>query len=73
MGDYVYAVSHGGVTATNLDTMEESASVELPVSMPYYYYEEEVEIEEVEEEDSSGSSGETSDPDGDSSEGNDDV
>ena len=57
----------------SLDTMEESASVELPVSMPYYYYEEEVEIEEVEEEDSSGSSGETSDPDGDSSEGNDDV
>ena len=73
MGDYVYAVSHGGVTATNLDTMEESASVELPVSMPYYHYEEEVEIEEVEEEDSSGSSSEPSGPDGDSSEGNDDV
>ena len=73
MGDYVYAISHGGVTATNLDTMEESASVELPVSMPYYYYEEEVEIEEVEEEGSSGSSGETSDSGSGSSEGNDDV
>ena len=72
MGDYVYAISHGGVTATNLDTMEESASVELPVSMPYYY-EEEVEIEEVEEEGSSGSSGETSDSGSGSSEGNDDV
>ena len=73
MGDYVYAISHGGVTATNLDTMEESAYVELPISMPYYHYEEEVEIEEVEEEDSSGSSGETSDSGSGSSEGNDDV
>jgi len=73
MGDYVYAVSHGGVTATNLETMEESASVELPIIMPdYYYYEEEVVSEEVEE-DSSGSSGETSDSDSGSSEGNDDV
>ena len=70
MGDYVYAVSHGGATATNLDTMEESASVELPIIMPDYYYEEEV---EVEEEDSSGSSGETSDSGSGSSEGNDDV
>ena len=72
MGDYVYAFSHGGVTATNLETMEESASVELPIIMPDYYYEEEVVSEEVEE-DSSGSSGETSDSDSGSSEGNDDV
>ena len=26
MGDYIYAISHGGITVTNLDTLEESDS-----------------------------------------------
>lgn len=29
MGDYIYAISHAGITVTNLDTMELSASVQL--------------------------------------------
>ena len=29
MGDYIYAISHGGITATNLTTMEETARVDL--------------------------------------------
>ena len=29
MGDYIYAISHGGVTATHLETLEETASVQL--------------------------------------------
>ena len=61
MGDYVYAISHGGVTATNLDTMEETASVELPTPDPYYYYEDDV--VDGEEEDPEGE--ESSDEEGD--------
>ena len=30
MGDYVYAISSAGVTATNLTTLEETARVTLP-------------------------------------------
>ena len=26
MGDYIYAISHGGITVTNLDSLEESDS-----------------------------------------------
>jgi hypothetical protein len=40
MGDFVYAISPGGITATNLTTMEESARLSIPYSNPYegYYY-----------------------------------
>jgi len=43
MGDYVYAVSSAGVTATNLTSLNETASVELAYSNPYdtTYYESE--------------------------------
>ena len=41
MGDFVYAISSAGVTATNLSTMEESDSLRIPRASPYddYYYE----------------------------------
>jgi hypothetical protein len=26
MGDYIYAISHGGITVTSLDTLEETDS-----------------------------------------------
>jgi hypothetical protein len=44
MGDFVYAISSAGVTATNLTTMDESASVELAYVNPYntYYYDDAV-------------------------------
>ena len=44
MGDFIYAVSSAGVTATNLTTMEHSAACELEYSDKYYhdYYQEEV-------------------------------
>ena len=35
MGDFVYAISSAGVTATNLSTMEESDSLRIPRSSPY--------------------------------------
>ena len=35
MGDYVYAISSAGVTATNLTTLEETARVTLSISNPY--------------------------------------
>lgn len=54
MGDFVYALSSAGVTATNLTTMQTSASVELEYSDKYYhnYYQ----TEEVVVSDSSDSS-----------------
>ena len=66
MGDYIYAVSAGGVTATNLTTMEQSSAVELtPESYYNYYYYEDVavgvedgeETESSETDDSDGSDG----------------
>ncbi|MEC7635920.1 MAG: beta-propeller domain-containing protein, partial [Candidatus Thermoplasmatota archaeon] len=41
MGDFVYAISSAGVTATNLSTMEESDNLTIPRSSPYddHYYE----------------------------------
>ena len=51
MGDFIYAISSGGITATNLTTMEESASVELErPSYDYYWYYDDVAVEEVAEE-----------------------
>ena len=35
MGDFVYAISSAGITATNLSTMEESDSLTIPRSSPY--------------------------------------
>jgi hypothetical protein len=62
MGDYVYAISSGGVTATNLTSMEQSASVQLDYQSPYnYYYNDYVAVSDSETDssddgDSSGSS-----------------
>ena len=64
MGDFVYAISSAGVTATNLSTMEESDSLTIPRSSPYDSYYEDVAVaetdntgdgEEREQEDSSSS------------------
>ena len=51
MGDFVVALSAGGVTATNLSTLNQSASVELDRQWPDYYdiWSEEVEEEEAKE------------------------
>ena len=38
MGDFIYAISAAGITATNLTTMEESASLSIPYSSSYSYY-----------------------------------
>lgn len=46
MGDFVYAISSAGVTATNLSTMEESDSLTIPRSSPYDYYYEDVAVAE---------------------------
>ena len=59
MGDFVYAISANGITATNLSTMENSASIPLDYQNPYedYYYvhsEEVVESEDTTEEEPSG-------------------
>ena len=59
MGDYVYAISSGGVTATNLTSMEQSASVQLDYQSPYNnYYVEDVVVSdsETDSEEESGSS-----------------
>ena len=48
MGDFVYAISPGGITATNLTTMEESARLSIPHSNTYerYYYGEDAAVAE---------------------------
>jgi hypothetical protein len=38
MGDYVYAISSAGITATNLTTLEESDREIIPNSMAYDRY-----------------------------------
>ena len=55
MGDYIYAISANGITATNLTTMENSASVHLEYQNPYdnYYWIMEEATEETAEEESS--------------------
>ena len=37
MGDYIYAISHAGVTVTHLDSLEEVDSVQLVTIEPHYY------------------------------------
>ena len=69
MGDYIYAISAGGVTATNLTTMDQSSAVELIPEHYYNYYygyeeggddkEEPVSVD-TEDEDSGGSSSSSS-------------
>ncbi|MCH1616968.1 MAG: beta-propeller domain-containing protein [Candidatus Poseidonia sp.] len=55
MGDFVYAISSAGITATNLTTMEESDRLSIPHSSVYdRYYGDDV----VESEGASGESGE---------------
>ena len=68
MGDYIYAISAGGVTATNLTTMEQSSAVELtPESYYNYYYYEDVAVADGEETESKPSETEDSDGSGSSS------
>ena len=38
MGNYIYAISANGITATNLTTMENSASIQLEYQNPYESY-----------------------------------
>ena len=38
MGDFVYAISPAGITATNLTTMEESSRLSIPYSSVYDWY-----------------------------------
>ena len=61
MGDYIYAISSGGVTVTNLTSLEESDRVLFDVENPYYYYDEVYAEEDGKEdtsEDSTSSAGE---------------
>lgn len=53
MGDFVYALSSAGITATNLTTMDESASIELTYTNPYssYWYGSTAEVSESAESD----------------------
>ena len=53
MGDYIYAISHAGVTVTHLDTLEEVDSVQLVTIEPYEPNEQKPVSEEVEAEDNS--------------------
>ena len=58
MGDYIYAISANGITATNLTTMENSASLSLEYQNPYesYYRITEENSSEREEDSSSAAS-----------------
>jgi len=71
MGDFVYAISSAGITATNLTTLTETASLTIPYSSPYsYYYDgEDVAVAESDASDGEGSSSDSaSSSDGDESE-----
>ena len=59
MGNYIYAISANGITATNLTTMENSASIHLEYQNPYdnfYWIMEDDREEAMEEEPSSDNS-----------------
>ena len=61
MGDYIYAISANGITATNLTTMENSASIPLEYQNPYesyYWIMEEGNSDREEESSSEASDGE---------------
>ena len=53
MGDYIYAISHAGITVTHLDTLEEVDSVQLVTIEPDEPNEPKAVSEEVEAEDNS--------------------
>jgi hypothetical protein len=67
MGDFVYAISSAGITATNLTTMDESASVELAYENPYntYYYDDAVESDGSTTSSDGDGDDDTTKPDGD--------
>lgn len=68
MGDYIYAISAGGITATNLTSLEQSAAIELDKpTYDYYTYYDYVEEEEPEDDRSDTSSDESSSDGGDDS------
>ena len=74
MGDFVYAISSAGITATNLTTLEESDRVNFPQSTAYDRYAHddaisESEGEERDEERHEERDGEGGRPTGDDSEG----
>ena len=75
MGDFVYAISSAGITATNLTTLEETDRVNLPQSAAYdrYAYDDatvsESEGEERDEERDEDDGGEGARPTGGDSEG----
>lgn len=58
MGDFVYAVSAAGITATNLTTMTETARLTIEYSSPYndYIHEEDVAVSESRESETEGQS-----------------
>ena len=64
MGDFVVALSAGGVTATNLSTLNQSASVELDRQWPEYYYDDRLAVyDDVEEEEAKSDDSEGKDDD----------
>ena len=67
MGDYIYAISSGGVTVTNITTLEESDRVLFEVENPYYYYDDYTEKEKVDAEDGEHSSSEDREDDAEGS------
>ena len=71
MGDFVYAISPAGITATNLTTLEESDRVTLPQTPDdvRYAYDDATESESEGEERDEERDGEGARPDGDDSEG----
>lgn len=71
MGDFVYAISPAGITATNLTTLEESDRVTLPQTPDEvrYAYDDATESESEGEERDEERDGEGARPDGDDSEG----
>ena len=46
MGDYIYAISHGGITVTHLDSLDQSDSHQFEYA---HHYGEEIESDEEED------------------------
>ena len=70
MGDFVYAISSAGITATNLTTLTETASLAIPYSSPYNYYDggDDVAVAESDASDGEGTSSDGASSGGDASE-----
>ena len=56
MGDFIYAISHGGITVTNLDTLNETDSHQFEFETPNYDYYEEEEVESDKEDETTSES-----------------